>query len=128
MEGHVITPLNGAALFAQQDAERQEKEVAEEAKKKTKTDAVLAREHQRVLTAGTKVFANPLLSYNHKHNLLDIAVALSLDCAGTIPVLTGCIQTYLVNHPDVASQPRFSSLLKARKAHKYTHIDMDAPS
>src|SRR6266481_5166963 len=46
MEGCVITPLNGAVLFAQQDAECWEKEAAEEVKKKTKTDAVLVREHQ----------------------------------------------------------------------------------
>ena len=31
-EGCIITPLNGAALFAQQDAERQEKQANEEAK------------------------------------------------------------------------------------------------
>src|SRR6266481_150921 len=91
-------------------------------------DAVLAREHQCVLAAGTKVFANPLLSYNHKDDLFDIAVALSLDCAGTIPVLTEHIQTHLVNHPDVASQPHFSGLLKACKTHKCTHTDVDAPS
>jgi len=58
-EGCIITPLNGAALFAQQDTECREKEVAEEAKKKSKTDAMLAREHQHVLAVGTKVFPHP---------------------------------------------------------------------
>src|SRR6266481_1593080 len=63
-----------------------------------------------------------------KDDLLDIAIALSLDHTGTIPVLTERIQTHLVNHPDVASQPRFSGLLKAHKTHKCTRTDMDAPS
>ena len=43
MEGHIITPLNGAALFAQQDMDRQEKEMPKEAKKKSNMDLVLAR-------------------------------------------------------------------------------------
>ena len=31
IEGHIITPLDGVVLLAQQDVERQEEEVAEEA-------------------------------------------------------------------------------------------------
>ena len=54
-----MTPLNGVALFVQQDVECQAKEAADEAKKKSKMDAVQLREHQHVLAAGTKVFANP---------------------------------------------------------------------
>ena len=88
-EGYIISPLNAVALFAQQDTECWEKEMAEEAKKKSKTDLVLVREHQCVLTVGTKVFANPLLSYNHKDDLLDIVVTLGLDCTGTMTMLTG---------------------------------------
>ena len=128
MEGCIITPLNDAALFAQQDTECWEKEAANEAKKKSKTDAMLAREHQHVLTLGTKVFANPLSSYNHKDDIIDIAAALGLDYAGTIPVLTEHILTYLVTHPNVTSQPQFSGLMKARKTHKCTHTDAEAPS
>src|SRR6266481_4176204 len=119
-EGHIITPLNGAALFAQQDTERREKEVADEAKKKSKMDAVLAREHQCVLTVGTKVFANLLSSYNHKDDIIDIAAEIGLDRTGTIPVLTQCILTYLVANPDVTRQPQFSGLMKARKMRKCT--------
>ena len=81
-EGCIITPLDGAALFAQQDAERQEKQANEDAKQKSKTDAIRSREHERVLAVGTKVFANPLASYNHKDDLLDIIAALGLDRAG----------------------------------------------
>ena len=88
MEGHIITPLNGAALFAQQDAEHKEKQANEDAKQKSKTDAIRSREHECVLAVGTKVFANPLASYNHKDDFLDIIAALGLDCAGTIAVLT----------------------------------------
>src|SRR6266481_7707901 len=51
MEGCIITPLNSVALFAQQDTECQEKEAADEAKKKSKMDAMLVREHQHVLTS-----------------------------------------------------------------------------
>ena len=94
--------------------------MADEAKKKSKTDAVQSREHQHVLAAGTKVFANPLSSYNHKDDLLDIVVALSIDCTGTMATLVECIQTYLASHPDVASQPHFSGLMKARKSCKCT--------
>ena len=82
-----------------------------------------------MLAAGTKVFfANPLASYNHKDNLLDIIAALSLDCAGTIAMLTECIQTYLASHPDVTSQPCFSGLMKAHKSCKCMHTDVDVPS
>ena len=88
MEGCIITPLDGAVLFAQQDAECQEKQVDAEAKLKSKTDAIRSREHECVLAAGTKVFANPLASYNHKDDLLDIIAALGLDRAGTIAMLT----------------------------------------
>ena len=63
MEGRIITPLDGAALFAQQDAECQEKQANEDPKQKSKTDTIHSREHECVLTAGTKVFANPLASY-----------------------------------------------------------------
>ena len=62
--------------------------MTEDAKKKSKTDLVLAREHQCVLTVCTKVFANPILTYNHKDNLLDITVTLCLDHTGTMTVLT----------------------------------------
>ena len=110
MEGHIITPLDGAVLFAQQDAEHQEKQANEEAKQKSKTDAICLREHERVLAAGTKVFANPLASYNHKDDLLDIIATLGLDCAGTIAMLTERIQTYLASHPDITSQPHFSGV------------------
>ncbi len=128
MEGHIITPLNGVALFAQQDTECWEKEVADEAKKKSKMDAVLAKEHQHVLTVGTKVFANLLSSYNHKDNIIDIVAALGLDCTGTIPMLTEHILTYLVTHPDVTCKPQFSGLMKARKMHKCTCTEVEAPS
>ena len=87
-EGHVITPLDGVVLFAQQDVECQKKEVDKEAKKKSKMDAILLREHQCVLTAGTKVFANPLTSYNHKDDLLDIVTTLGLEHTGTIAMCT----------------------------------------
>jgi len=53
-EGHVITHLNGVALFVRQDMEHRVQEVAEKAKKKSKTDTVLAREQQCVLAAGTQ--------------------------------------------------------------------------
>ena len=46
------------------------------------------REHQCVLTEGTKVFANALSSYNHKDNLLDIVIALGLDHTGTMTMFT----------------------------------------
>ena len=52
MEGCIITPLEGAALFSQQDADHQEKQAAEEAKKKSKTDTILLREHQCLLAVG----------------------------------------------------------------------------
>ena len=120
--------IDGAALFAQQDAECQEKQANEEVKQKSKTDTIRSREHKRVLAAGTKVFANPLASYNHKDGLLDIIAALSLDCAGTIAMLTERIRTYLASHPDVTLQPRFSGLMKARKSHKCAHTDVDVPS
>ena len=87
-EGRIITPLDGAALFAQQDVERHEKQANEDAKQKSKMDTIHSREHEHVLAAGTKVFTNPLASYNHKDNLLDIIAALGLDHAGTIAVLT----------------------------------------
>ena len=128
MEGCVITPLNCAVLFAQQDAECQKKEADEEVKKKSKTDAILSREHQCVLTAGTKVFANPLTSYNHKDDLLDIATTLGLEHTGTIAMLKERIQVYLASHPDVASNPHFSGLMKAHKSCKCTHMDVDVPS
>ena len=121
MEGCIITPLNGVALFAQQDTEHQVKETADEAKKKSKTDAVQLREHQCVLAAGTKVFANPLSSYNHKDDLLDIIVTLSIDRTGTMAMLAEHIQTYLASHPDVASQPHFSGLMKACKSQTHAH-------
>ena len=123
-----ITPLNGVALFSQQDMERQEKEMAKEAKKKSKMDLVLAREHQCMLAAATKVFANPLSSYNHKDDLLDIVVALGLDCTGTMTMLTKCIQSHLASHPQIALQPRFSGLMKACKSRKCMHTDVDVPS
>ena len=91
-------------------------------------DAICLREHECVLAAGTKVFANPLTSYNHKDDLLDIIAALSLDHAGTIAMLAKRIQTYLASHPDVASQPHFSGLMKARKSRKRAHTDVDVPS
>ena len=128
MEGCVITPLDGAVLFAQQDAECQKKEADEEAKKKSKTDAILLREHQHVLAAGTKVFAIPLTSYNHKDDLLDIVTALGLECTGTIAMLKECIQVYLASHPDIVLNPRFSGLMKARKLRKCAHTDVDVPS
>ena len=128
MEGCVITPLNGVVLFAQQDAEFQKKEADEEVKKKSKTDAIISREHQCVLAAGTKVFANPLTSYNHKDDLLDIVTTLGLECTGTIAVLTECIQVYLASHPDVTSNPHFSGLMKAHKLCKCAHTDVDVPS
>ena len=90
-EGCIITPLDSVALFAQQDAECQDKQAAEEAKQKSKTDAIHLREHQHVLAVGTKVFADPLASYNHKDNLLDIIAVLGLDHTGTITVLRECI-------------------------------------
>src|SRR6266481_7689447 len=95
---------------------------------KSETDAVLAREHQCVLAAGTKVFPNPLSSFNHKDDLLDIVVALSLDHTGMMAILTEHIQTHLASHPDVTSQPHFSGLMKACKSHKYMHTDVDVPS
>jgi len=85
--------------------------MAEEANKKSKMDLVLAREHQCVLAAATKVFANPLPSYNHKDDLLDIIVALGLDCTGTMTLLTECIQSHLASHPVVASQVHFNAAL-----------------
>ena len=63
MDECIITLLDSVVLFVQQDTECQEKEVAEEAKQKSKTDAMHLREHQCLLAAGTKVFANPLTSY-----------------------------------------------------------------
>ena len=102
--------------------------MAEEANKKSKMDLVLAREHQCVLAAATKVFANPLSSYNHKDDLLDIIVTLGLDCTGTMTVLTERIQSHLASHPEVALQPHFSSLMKARKSRKCMHTDVDVPS
>ena len=75
-EGHVITPLDGVVLFAQQDVEHQKKAADEEVKKKSKMDAILSREHQCVLAAGTKVFANPLTSYNHKDDLVRYIIPL----------------------------------------------------
>ena len=81
-----------------------------------------------MLAVGTKVFANPLASYNHKDNLLDIIAALGLDHAGTIAMLTEHIRTHLASHPDIASQPRFSGLMKACKLCKCTHTDVDVPS
>ena len=128
MEGHIITPLDSVVLFAQQDAEHWKKEVDEEAKQKSKTDAILSREHQCVLTAGTKVFANPLTSYNHMDDLLDIVTALGLEHTGTIAVLTEHIQVYLASHPDIASNPHFSGLMKAHKLCKCMHTDVDVPS
>ena len=129
MEGCIITPLNGAALFAQQDAERQEKQANEDTKQKSKMDAIRSREHEHVLAAGTKVFfANPLASYNHKDDLLDIIAILGLVRASTIAMLTEHIQTYLASHPDVASQPHFSGLMKPHKSCKHAHMDVDIPS
>ena len=58
--------------------------MAEEVKQKSKMDTIHLREHQHVLTVGTKVFADPLASYNHKDDLLDIIGALGLDHTGTI--------------------------------------------
>ena len=81
-----------------------------------------------MLAAGTKVFANPLASYNHKDDLLDIIATLGLDHAGTIAMLTERIRTYLASHADVASQPHFSGLMKARKSRKCAHTDVDVPS
>ena len=81
-----------------------------------------------MLAAGTKVFANPLASYNHKDDLLDIIAALGLDRTGTIAVLTEHIRTYLASHPDVTLQPCFSGLMKARKLCKCAHMDVDVPS
>ena len=54
MEGHIITPLDGAALFALQDVEHQEKQANEEAKQKSKTDTICLREHKCVLAGGHK--------------------------------------------------------------------------
>ena len=127
-EGRVITPLDASVLFLQQEAERREREAAEEAKNKSKTDAVFSREHQHVLTADTKVFANPLTSYTHKDDILDIVVALGLDHTGTKATLTKRIRTHLASHPDIASQPRFSGLMKAQKSRKRRHRRVDAPS
>ena len=110
-EGHIITPLNGAALFAQQDAEHQEKQANEDAKQKSKTDTIHSREHKCVLAAGTKVFANPLGSYNHKDDLLDIIAALGLDCAGTIAMLTEHIRTVMVCSPILHITPNPRSRL-----------------
>ena len=122
----VITPLDGAVLFAQQDVEHQKKE----AKKKSKTDAILSREHQCVLAAGTKVSANPLTSYNHKDDLLNIVTALGLEHTGTIAMLTERIRVYLASHSDIALNPHFSGLMKAHKSCKHTHMmmDVDVPS
>ena len=91
-------------------------------------DAILSREHQRVLAAGTKVFANPLTSYNHKDDLLDIVTALGIECTGTIAMLKVRIQVYLASHPDIISNPHFSGLMKACKLHKCMHTDVDVPS
>ena len=128
IEGCIITPLDALVLFLQQEAECWEREAAEEAKNKSKTDAVLLREHQHVLTADTKVFANPLTSYTHKDDILDIVVTLSLDHTGTKATLTKRIRTHLASHPDIASQTRFSGLMKARKSRKRRHRRVDAPS
>ena len=68
------------------------------------------------------------MSYNHKDDLLDIAVALGLDHTGTMSVLKEHIQTHLPSHPDITLQPHFSGLMKTRKSRKCTRTDVDAPS
>ena len=55
---------------------------------------------QRVLAAGTKVFANPLTSYNHKDDLLDIVTALGLEHTGTIAIIHAHR-----GHPSLPCQP-----------------------
>jgi len=91
-------------------------------------DTVLVREHQCVLTVGIMVFVNPLLSYNHKDDLLDIVVALGLDHTGTMAVLTECIQTHLASHSDVTLTALLLWPDKKLASCANAHTDMDAPS
>jgi len=44
--------------------------------RRCKMELVLAWEHQHMLAVATKVFANPLSSYKHKDDLLDMLLPL----------------------------------------------------
>ncbi|KAF8580466.1 hypothetical protein K439DRAFT_1619754 [Ramaria rubella] len=82
--GRLLTPPEAKDAFKQQQRKLEEQMVIKESVRQA-TEAILqARELQRALNAPSKIFHKRLAQYIHKDDLIDIAVALSLDRSGTI--------------------------------------------
>lgn len=75
--------------------------------KKAVTSANL--QHQMLQDIVLKTFEKPLSTYK-KYDFMVIAGALKLDTVGTVAVLQEKIKTHLATHPDLKSNPQFSSL------------------